>query len=406
MLRYALLTLVLCLCPCTFSIQTFFCDAPVPPLCYFIFFFLMIRRPPRSTLFPYTTLFRSPRTVPEQNHTSVRIYTDRDLGDPFLDFNKSSFAAACFHAMRPLAPYVAGETEKLEVMRRRNTFFTFLSLLLVTTITGWSQQSSSASGEVLTLEQAVALALRDNHVVREAENQAGKAGDVLAATRTGRFPSMDVFSLAAEQFVEPVHVANPISSIFPGVGPFFSIGIPRRPTFIFAGLILQPLSQQYRVGLNIEQAKLGQDTERERLRLVKQSAIDQVRQTYYAILQKQSALETIQESITSYRELDRVTSDKVAQQVSLKSASLDVKTRLAKAEYEALNISNELATQKEQLNNLLGRDVLTEFRVNPAPNVNGFPAELESARNRALAQRPEIREAELKVRQAEVDRRI
>src|SRR5437764_3348100 len=26
----------------------------------FMFFFLMIRRPPRSTLFPYTTLFRSP----------------------------------------------------------------------------------------------------------------------------------------------------------------------------------------------------------------------------------------------------------------------------------------------------------------------------------------------------------
>src|SRR2546426_9994819 len=26
---------------------------------YFYFFFLMIRRPPRSTLFPYTTLFRS-----------------------------------------------------------------------------------------------------------------------------------------------------------------------------------------------------------------------------------------------------------------------------------------------------------------------------------------------------------
>src|SRR2546430_7669616 len=32
-----------------------------------LFFFLMIRRPPRSTLFPYTTLFRSPlvgRPVP------------------------------------------------------------------------------------------------------------------------------------------------------------------------------------------------------------------------------------------------------------------------------------------------------------------------------------------------------
>src|SRR2546430_9195060 len=29
----------------------------------FLFFFLMIRRPPRSTLFPYTTLFRSEITL-------------------------------------------------------------------------------------------------------------------------------------------------------------------------------------------------------------------------------------------------------------------------------------------------------------------------------------------------------
>src|SRR5260370_4482466 len=31
--------------------------------CCFLFFFLMIRRPPRSTLFPYTTLFRSSRRI-------------------------------------------------------------------------------------------------------------------------------------------------------------------------------------------------------------------------------------------------------------------------------------------------------------------------------------------------------
>src|SRR2546426_3361063 len=30
-----------------------------PPIPSYFFFFLMIRRPPRSTLFPYTTLFRS-----------------------------------------------------------------------------------------------------------------------------------------------------------------------------------------------------------------------------------------------------------------------------------------------------------------------------------------------------------
>src|SRR3712207_6955916 len=42
-----------------------------------VFFFLMIRRPPRSTLFPYTTLFRSPfiqqRRMPFFSSTVVRV---------------------------------------------------------------------------------------------------------------------------------------------------------------------------------------------------------------------------------------------------------------------------------------------------------------------------------------------
>src|SRR5271166_7031211 len=38
------------------------CVFSVLPMSVLVFFFfLMIRRPPRSTLFPYTTLFRSPR---------------------------------------------------------------------------------------------------------------------------------------------------------------------------------------------------------------------------------------------------------------------------------------------------------------------------------------------------------
>src|SRR5688572_31878068 len=41
----------------------------------FIFFFLMIRRPPRSTLFPYTTLFRSGLRI---NRKQRRTDRDRD----------------------------------------------------------------------------------------------------------------------------------------------------------------------------------------------------------------------------------------------------------------------------------------------------------------------------------------
>src|SRR5260370_34923009 len=41
----------------------------------FLFFFLMIRRPPRSTLFPYTTLFRSGREA-----QALRFYSHPPLG--------------------------------------------------------------------------------------------------------------------------------------------------------------------------------------------------------------------------------------------------------------------------------------------------------------------------------------
>src|SRR6266496_4922745 len=41
-----------------------------PPICHF--FFLMIRRPPRSTLFPYTTLFRSDLLIQIQKVVTAR----------------------------------------------------------------------------------------------------------------------------------------------------------------------------------------------------------------------------------------------------------------------------------------------------------------------------------------------
>src|SRR5258708_14412860 len=45
--------------------------------CFFCFFFLMIRRPPRSTLFPYTTLFRSIPCRRQACCATTRISTSR-----------------------------------------------------------------------------------------------------------------------------------------------------------------------------------------------------------------------------------------------------------------------------------------------------------------------------------------
>src|SRR5258708_13661633 len=58
-----------------------------------LFFFLMIRRPPRSTLFPYTTLFRSGGTKPKQRQGSFRLppltLTYRQLRRKKVGLNRS-----------------------------------------------------------------------------------------------------------------------------------------------------------------------------------------------------------------------------------------------------------------------------------------------------------------------------
>src|SRR3989442_11759359 len=53
---------------------------------HFFFFFLMIRRPPRSTLFPYTTLFRSTVLADAWLPDLVRLgELERHLGDGVIE---------------------------------------------------------------------------------------------------------------------------------------------------------------------------------------------------------------------------------------------------------------------------------------------------------------------------------
>jgi outer membrane protein len=124
------------------------------------------------------------------------------------------------------------------------------------------------------------------------------------------------------------------------------------------------------------------------------------------VLQTQSALEATEENIASVQELDRITENYVKQQTALKSQSLSVKSQLANAEYQAVSQRNTLASQQEQLNELLGRDIRTPFRVNPLSEATPFENDLAAAQARALQQRPEIKSAQLQVTEANYKVRI
>src|SRR6266403_5172657 len=84
------------------------------------FFFLMIRRPPRSTLFPYTTLFRSIVTP----RVALKSRTSNDLslvGAPRPHLVRSEEHTSELQSRRDLVCRLLLEKKK----KKKNNFFTY-----------------------------------------------------------------------------------------------------------------------------------------------------------------------------------------------------------------------------------------------------------------------------------------
>jgi outer membrane protein TolC len=86
-----------------------------------------------------------------------------------------------------------------------------------------------------------------------------------------------------------------------------------------------------------------------------------VRRLYYNLLQMESALHAKEQQVEVYRELDRVVGEQVAIEAALRSDALDVKSKLASQEYELSSLRGDRATAKEQMNQMLGRDIDHDF---------------------------------------------
>ena|GEM_PF-134246 len=286
-------------------------------------------------------------------------------------------------------------------------FLAAVFVLFVAPVMAWAQESEASSLQTLTLDRAIDLALQNNHLVKIAQLGIERADEDVSAAKTYRFPSLHAYNLFSGNLAKnEIRVANPDASLFPGVGSFFTLTPDRKPTAIFAMAAVQPLSQQYRIGLHIKLEKLARAMGEAKLRQQQNETVDEVKKAYYAILQTKSALSSEREALKAYEQLDKVTGDYVVQQVALKADYLVVQTRLARSQYEELELSNKLATQKEQLNSLLGRDVTAEFEVAGVPELVRFETDLTAARKLALERRPELQQANLTVEQATLARRI
>jgi len=282
-----------------------------------------------------------------------------------------------------------------------------VALMLLSAHGAARAQSTPPSTASLTLDQAIDLALRNNHAIKIAQFGVARAGEEISVAKTSRLPSLHMHTLFSGNLAKnDIKIPNPAANQFPGLGPFFLLTQERRLSTVFAATAVEPLSQQYRIGLHIKLERLSRELAQAKLRQQQNETIDQVKKTYYAILQTKSALSSVAQAVESYQELDKVTGDYVVQQIALKADHLVVQTRLARAEYDELELTSKLATQKEQLNSLLGREVTGEFDVTDAPAFTSVETNLTAARQVALEHRPELQQARLSVQQATLARRI
>jgi len=288
------------------------------------------------------------------------------------------------------------------------------SLCLVLTLVpavAAAQPAPVAITQRLTLDRAIQLAVENNRQIQTAALQLQKANEDVEVARTHRLPVFDIQGQAA-QLLTPVDFAFPQGAFgeFPGVGPIpatdTDVSVPRQLTYYFSSQVSQPITQLFRIGLGIDSARATSSIEQEHLNAQRLSVTNSVKRLYFAILQSESALDSTEQALALYRELDRTLEVRVAQKVALRADSLDVQFRLAKEELTRTTYQNTLASQKEQLNQLLGRDVRTDFVVEPVTELSIAEVDVDAARTRALENRPDLREARLKVEQADLDRRL
>jgi outer membrane protein len=268
----------------------------------------------------------------------------------------------------------------------------------------------SAQEPELPLSQAIEIAIMNNRPVKIAQLDITAAEWKVASTKTKRYPQISTYLFASGNLTSPSFTfkEGQLGTVDGMPVPSSDTNIPLSHGITGDAImqVSQPLSQLYQIGLAIHEQKLEADLSRQKYQGKRQSVVADVKQAYYAVLQTESALDAAAAMVKQYQETDRVTLNYLAQESTLKSSSLEVKAKLAQSQYQVIQLNDTLQTQKEKLNSLLGRDLDTPFRTQPVPPIQPEEMDMKLARQTALAQRPEIKEAEIDTQRAEYDKKL
>jgi outer membrane protein len=273
-----------------------------------------------------------------------------------------------------------------------------------------AQETSSGPG-LLTADQAVKIAVANNRYLKIVTLDLDISKDKVAVAKTHRYPAMSVYTFAS-QLLSPISFVVPEGQFgtYPGIGPIPAketpITTPAQPTAYIFGTVSQPLLTLHKINLHVHGEELSMAQTVQQIREQRLTIVNDTLQAYYSIVEIDNVISATQASIKQYEELDRITIEYVQEKVALQSDSLEVKAKLADEKLKLLQAQDKLQTAKETLNNLLGRDLETDFSVTETKDLSPLEQDLKAAQDEALAKNPTVKEAEIKIEQADNIRRL
>ena len=259
---------------------------------------------------------------------------------------------------------------------------------------------------VLTVDQAVKIAKINNRMLKITSLQLADTKEAFLAFKTHRYPTFNTYIFASE-LLAPISFTVPAGQFgtYQGIGPIPAfdtpITTPQQPTAYVMANVSQPLFTLYKINIALQGKGLQVDMAAQQVQGKEQDVVANVRETYYTALQVEDGINATESSIKQYEELERISTQYLAEQVVLKSELLEIQAKLAQQRLSLLKLQNQDATAKETLNNLMGRDIHTQFHTSSAAELSGAEDNLPTAEAKAIEQNSSIKEAEITIKQAE-----
>ena len=266
----------------------------------------------------------------------------------------------------------------------------FVLLAILYGTSAWGQ----ATQEPLTLDESIRIALERSLLLHSsmegvvgAQFKQKEAITNFLPTWTGQY----TYNL----YNKPVVVGVTQASA-PGVA-----GLGSRDIFNLNTSITQSVFTGGANLANYRAQKLGVDISKTTVESLKRDIVLQVRTGYFNILRALKLRDVAAQSVKQFQAQLDVAQAFFEVGIVAKNDVLQAEVSLANSMQTLVKAENDLAVAKASFNTVLRRDVSTPFSVIDILKYEAFPLTFEGSLQEALRQRPEIKNAELTIKQTE-----